>query len=334
MVKHKTKIIPLVFCIIASTCSVYAQDTLEYTDLYGDYLGQSPPGDIPAVFAPGIVSTIYMEHSALAFSPDGIEVFCCVHKGFVSAPDIADPWISGRTMQRIGDRWTVPSNSSYGGGPVFSPDGKRLYFTFLLPNTDADGPYFVEKHGDTWSEPRNLDLVKHIPVVKSVHSPSISSNSTLYFSCDTSGIGRIKDHIIYRSKLVNGAYSTAELLPRNINLPGSWNYSPFIAPDESYLLFASNRPGSLDSYGNLYISLHDMKEDTWSDPLNLGEPINTPGQESSPGLSPDGRYLFYTSPVAGRQADVFWVSTKVIDRLKEKHAKTQKKQCQIIINPK
>ena len=40
----------------------------QFTDLTGDYLGQIPPGETPVVFAPGIVSTVYMEHRAPAFS--------------------------------------------------------------------------------------------------------------------------------------------------------------------------------------------------------------------------------------------------------------------------
>jgi len=114
-----------------------------------------------------------------------------------------------------------------------------------------------------------------------------------------------------------------ESLPHCINLPLSWNYSPFIAPDESYLIFSSNRPGSLDDHGDLYISFHDISTDTWSEPVNMGRPINTRGQESSPGLSPDGKYLFFTGPNAGHQADVFWVSAGIIDRLKAKVVREQ-----------
>ena len=47
----------------------------QFTDLYGDYLGQTPPGDTPAVFAPGIVSTSHLEHSPAIFSNDGNEVY-------------------------------------------------------------------------------------------------------------------------------------------------------------------------------------------------------------------------------------------------------------------
>jgi hypothetical protein len=303
----------LIILLILIVKSSFGQ---QFTDLYGDYLGQSLPGDTPVVFAPEIVSTIYMEHSAPTFSPDGNEVFWRVAKGFISNPDIL---VSPKTMKRIGNRWTAPMDSPYGGSPVFSPDGKRLYFEVLLPYSKADGPFFVEKQGNSWSEPKNIGLIARFPELKAALNPSVTQNGTLYFAGDTAGLGMIKDHVICRVKLLNGEYTKLELLPRCINLPLSWNYTPFIAPDESYLIFSSNRPGSIDNYGDLYISFHDISKDTWSEPVNLGKPINTRGQDSSPGVSPDGKYLFFTGPVSGRQADVFWVSSKIIDRLKEKN---------------
>ena len=83
--KKETLIIFLVLIIKSS----FGQ---EFTDLYGDYLGQTPPGDTPLVFAPGIVSTdSLIEHSAPAFSPDGKEVFWWV----VRSPKTSDEkWTS------------------------------------------------------------------------------------------------------------------------------------------------------------------------------------------------------------------------------------------------
>ena len=97
-----------------------------FTQLYGDYLGQTPPGDTPVVFARGIVSGDYQEHGAPAFSPDGNEVFWETNQRPKSENE---KWLNfPKMMRRIGNRWTAPEASSYGEGAVFSPDGKRLYF--------------------------------------------------------------------------------------------------------------------------------------------------------------------------------------------------------------
>lgn len=45
-----------------------------------DYLGQTPPGDTPVVFARGIVSDSLQQHGVPSFSPDGNEVFWKYHR--------------------------------------------------------------------------------------------------------------------------------------------------------------------------------------------------------------------------------------------------------------
>jgi hypothetical protein len=65
--KNKLFLLLLVFNI-----PIHSQ---EFMVLTGDYLGQTPPGDIPVIFAPGIISSEDQEHGVPAFSPDGKEVF-------------------------------------------------------------------------------------------------------------------------------------------------------------------------------------------------------------------------------------------------------------------
>lgn len=299
-----------------------AQNAQEFTDLKGDYLGQTPPGDTPVVFAPGIVSTDYAEHSAPAFSPDSYEVFWWMCRGPQSDNE---KWIhTGMTMRRIGDRWTSPAVSPYDGVPVFSVDGKRLYFGSEGTGNDL---CFVEKQGNNWSEPKNLGLIARMSELKSASCPSITHNGTLYFMGDPVGSGMYKDSRIYRAEIINGEYAKPELLPFCINLPSFWNFTPFIAPNESYLVFASNRHNQ-DDGGDLYISFHDIGTDTWSEPVNMGGAINTGAQERHPGLSPDGKYLFFTrctrwSP-PHYDHDVFWVSAGIIGKLKAEAVQEQR----------
>ena len=49
----------------------------------------------------------------------------------------------------------------------------------------------------------------------------------------------------------------------------------------------------------------------------MGEPINTGAQERLPGVSPDGRYLFFTRWTPDHNQDVFWVSANIINRLRK-----------------
>ena len=122
---------------------------------------------------------------------------------------------------------------------------------------------------------------------------------------------------IYRSKLIRGKYTKPEALPNSINMAGGiLNWTPFIDPNDSYIIFSSNRAGEFGE-GDLYISFHDSSADTWSEPINMGEPINTGAQERLPGVSPDGRYLFFTRWTPDHNQDVFWVSANIINRLRK-----------------
>jgi Tol biopolymer transport system component len=143
--------------------------------------------------------------------------------------------------------------------------------------------------------------------------PRIARNGTLYFIGYAEGPKNNSG--IYRAELINGEYARPELLPRSINLPPFLNWAPAIAPDESYLLFSSNRTGSQDEYGDLYITRR-LADGKWTDPVSLGEPVNTPRQEVFPGLSPDGKYLFFCRDTPDHKNDVYWVDAASIPALR------------------
>jgi len=281
----------------------------KFTDLKGDYLGQPLPGDIPVVFAPGIISVdSTIEHGAPTFSPDGNTVFW--QSNLRHKEKETDIFL--KTMRRVADQWTLPEDSPYGGMPAFSPDGKQLYF---LPfDTEKEkGFYFVANHGGQWSDPKSLNLIARFPELKYLYGPSITNNRTLYFFAHAEGLGSMNDFGIYRSEFIDGAYAEPELLPPSINAAeGVLNWTPFIAPDESYLLFSSNRN---DSQQDIFICLRQT-DGTWTDAVSLGTTINTNQGERFPSVSPDGKVLFFTRWVARGNEDVMWVSAKVIDDIK------------------
>jgi Tol biopolymer transport system component len=278
----------------------------EFTDLYGDYLGQAPPGDTPIVFARGIVSDTLLQHSAPTFSPDGNEVFWWSY------------YYGGKktlyfhkTMRRVNNRWTKPEISPFIAEPFFSPDGKKLYFSAL------DGPNYVEKQKDGWSEPKSNELVARFPQIKMVYWPSITRNGTLYFNGHAEGFKF--NMAIYRSELINGEYAKPELLPSHINIPGDGmlNQTPYISPDESFLIYSSRSFTPVDEEGDLYICFR-KSDGSWTNRIKLDESINTKGDERFPSVSPDGKYFFFNRDTPGYSEDVYWVSANIIDILRKK----------------
>ncbi len=164
----------------------------------------------------------------------------------------------------------------------------------------------TERQRESWREPKVVDNQQGF------WTPSQTRDGTCYF------LGRVDGQVgICRSKQVEGAYQPAELLPEPVNLEGYRNVYPFISSDESFLLFASNRPGSKDDYGDLYICFRDDK-DNWSKVIALGNTVNSDKQERFPGISPDGKYLFFTrwhSPP--HHHDLYWMDAGFIRELKK-----------------
>ena len=93
---------------------------------------------------------------------------------------------------------------------------------------------------------------------------------------------------------------------------------PYIAPDESYLLFSSMRPDGNGDF-DLYVS-YKKKDGTWTKAKNLGDTINTSARESISVVSPDGNYLFFMSRRNGI-GELFWVDARIIEELKPKELK-------------
>ncbi len=82
----------------------------------------------------------------------------------------------------------------------------------------------------------------------------------------------------------------------------------YIAPDESYMILASPNRGGFGS-GDLFVS-YRSKDRRWTQPLNLGPAVNTPGWEWGPAVTPDGRYLIFSrmSSASDSASDrLYWV---------------------------
>lgn len=307
--KREIKMKKLIFIIFIGVVNfIFSQKAQEYPVLKGEYFGRKPPGLIPEVFARGIISSNYKEHGAPTFSADGKEVFWW---SIQINPN--NQWLNlFKTMRCIGDTWTEPEVSPFNEGAVFSPDGKRLYFA---STKSGENPYFVEKMGESWSEPKYINLVTRFPEIKYVYFPTITSSGTLYF------LGYLEEQWanlgIYRSELINGEYAKPELLPESINSKDNKrNWTPYIAPDESYLIFCSTRGLPKTDQGDLYICFRNL-DGSWADPINMGESINSERMERFPSVSPDGKYLFYTQYTPGSNEDVYWVSTDIIKELRK-----------------
>ena len=117
---------------------------------------------------------------------------------------------------------------------------------------------------------------------------------------------------IYRCALVGDTWTAPMNLGAPINGESSEG-SPFIAPDESYLLVVRNGHPACIGGADLFVSFREP-DGGWREPVVLPPPLNTPSNEQCPTVSRDGKYLFFNSHRGGN-ADVYWVDAQVIERL-------------------
>ncbi|UCC81252.1 MAG: PD40 domain-containing protein [Candidatus Zixiibacteriota bacterium] len=315
--------------LMLSACQPVTDDAVNPS---GPYLGQEPPGDIPQVFAPGFISKGYHERG-ITFSPEGDELFYLMSDASYQYSTIV------YTKMKNGV-WSDPEIASFSGiykdiEPIFSPDGRKLFFTSLRPLPGQTEPrkdsdiWMMERSGDSWGQPVNLGS----PVNTTSHEglPSVAEDGTLYFQAR---YDPKKPFDLYYAVYEDGEYQAPQRLPDGINTEYN-EAGPFIAPDGRYLLFHSNRPGSMGVM-DIYAS-YRCADGQWSEPVNLGAPVNSPASDFDPRVSPDGKYLFFSS-YRGLDADslyrknygealrqlqrpengyatIFWVDAGVIDRL-------------------
>jgi Tol biopolymer transport system component len=286
------------------------------------YLGQKPPGMIPEIFAPGIVSTTHQEHSSLSICPNGREMWWS--RWHLPHDNEKYPQVIMYIKVENG-HWSRPKVAPFSGkyrdgGPAFSPDGNKIFFYSRRPlkeGTDEmhdNDIWYVKRIKDGWSQPKNLGSTVNSPNVEA--TPCLSANGNMYFSSN-----RIKyddptgNPDIFVSEFINGKYDEPKGLGAAINTPNARDSFPYIAQDESFMIFSRdsrrfNSAGNVISGGRrLMISFRDKKGE-WLKAVDMGPLfINT----RFPSMSPDGKFLFFTKYTKGNNEDFYWVDAKIIN---------------------
>lgn len=174
-----------------------------------------------------------------------------------------------------------------------SPDGNSLIFYRTSRDGFAGDLYITKKNEYTWSEPDKLDAEINSRYQEASASFGNNDGSILYFSSDRPGGFGGKD--IYKvQRLPNGYWSKAQNLGDKINTAFD-DDAPFIASDGS-MYFASR--GHL-SMGGFDIFCATKSDDGFNNPINIGYPINTPGDDIFFSLDPSGKMAYFSSERIG-----------------------------------
>jgi Tol biopolymer transport system component len=290
----------------------------EPEDIFVPYLGQEAPGNTPVLFAPYLIdSTEFEIHSSLSFSPDGKELYYSLYP----LEEVGKQHVIMYLRMMNNGEWTDPEVVSFSGyfsddGPFITPDGKKIFYCSNRPLDGQGDPkpmlgwddhdiWYVERNDSTWSDPIHAGDIINTDEMEIY--PSVSSLGNIYYG----GYVLSSEYNMgfKASYYENGQYTTPVILEDSINSP-NMDWCPYVAPDESYLIFSSKRIGGGD-WGDLYISFR-KSDNEWYEPINMGNPVNTSRQEKHPSVSPDGEYLFFV-----RHEYIYWMKSDVIDDLRQ-----------------
>jgi len=186
--------------------------------------------------------------------------------------------------------------------PAMTIDGKTLIFTRLLPvGREANGftryqeDFFVSEQRDGHWEPA-VPLVA-VNTKNNEGAESISADGRLIFFTACNRPGGFGSCDIYFTRNSAGRWSPPQNAGKPVN-SGAWEAQPSISASGRYLYFVSNREGGhggMDIWRCRMKGFNSSGQPHWGIPENLGDSINTRGNEMSPFIHPDGETLYFSS---------------------------------------
>jgi Tol biopolymer transport system component len=252
----------------------------------------------PELIQPGVISTDVHEAFPAIDPVDGSLWFSVYDTSFAQQTIMR--------ASRSSELWAAPEVASFSGtwsdrAPRFTPDGSQLYFTSDRPlsgdgDTGGDLNIWVSTRlsDGGWSEPVAAEPPINAPGAGDMHA-SVARDGTIYFASDRVA----HSWEIYR---LRGGSGKAEPLPGRVR--ESLRRTDLLAGpkgDWLVLVVASLRDGPGDD-----LLITRWRKGEWTAPRNVGPPLNSREFEYGPSLSPDGRWLFFTSHRRG-SADVYRV---------------------------
>ncbi len=296
-------IVLLIITIFLSACASTKQKSKnnDSPTIVSPYFGQKPPGLIPEVFAPGIVSINGRFEGGISFSPDLDEMY------FGANNKDKETGIYFSKLE--GNKWTPIKRADFTKGkkdeeihPFVSLDGKRIYFTALNSDLSDTRIWYVNRLENSWSDAIKLGS----PINdEQVFYPNQAKNGDLYYF-------DLSKRKTYYASDNNGNFSEAKEVEIEFGVHG------FISSSQDYLLVnARNKEDHERNDSDIYVYFKE-KDRTWTKPFNLGNAVNSNSNENSPSITPDGKYLFFSRNEEDGESNFYWVSTEVIENLRPK----------------
>ncbi|MFH1679062.1 MAG: hypothetical protein ABIH26_00280 [Candidatus Eisenbacteria bacterium] len=223
--------------------------------------------------------------------------------GLTAAAAFFSPLFGWDQVHNLGPGVNTPGDER---GLQRTYDGSQLLYSSNWTGTDYEVFWATPSGGYEW----DLCVPCAIPVLNAPGYNDLAPTMNEAYDMIVFGSNRPGGQggmDLWVSRLVGGAWAEPENLGLPVNSPGD-EEMPYISPDGSALYFGSNRAGGLGNH-DVWVSHSTDGGYIWSEPENLGPPVNTAFSERGPSLSPDGSLLFFGSNRPGGAGGVdVWIS--------------------------
>ncbi|MDX2361455.1 MAG: OmpA family protein [Crocinitomicaceae bacterium] len=242
-----------------------------------------------------IVNTGFAEYSPVV-SLDGTSLYFTSRRNWEdgSTDEFRDPMLNNHpediyvSYQDFEGEWTSPEKLAFCRGELneatiaVSSDERRIY---VYNDGKGGGDIFFSEFGENkFEEIEELRVEGVNTDAWETHITVTPDGENMYFVSNREGGFGGRD--IYRVvKLPNGDWSAPQNMGPEINTPYDED-SPFIAINNKTLYYSSNGPQSMGGF-DVFVSFRD-EDNSWSDPVNMGYPINSTGDD-----------IFYTTTIDG-----------------------------------
>jgi hypothetical protein len=258
------------------------------------FLNQTPPDETPKVFPLSVIKGTFAAER-IAISNDGKDIYYSEIGGYYP--------IRGENIKRYtfeNGKWMGPYSLFKGSGPALSVTEDTMF----LERDNKENKfqtYISVKNGKNWGEPLLI-----LPGTDSAHYFQPTNSGNYYISSRIKNGAGLSD---WCRVVIDGPDTSIVSLGIPVNTSGE-NLDFFVSRDESFMIL-TNRPALAVSFRKT--------DGTWTNPINFGPKINFGLASWGPWVTPDNKYLFYSTGTKPDYSDVavYWVRIdKTLDSLK------------------
>ncbi|MCB0396058.1 MAG: PD40 domain-containing protein [Flavobacteriales bacterium] len=251
------------------------------------------------------INTSYPEYGPVISADEEVMIFTSLREGSTGGLLTNDGYFYEDiyVSRKENGTWSAPigigapiNTSGHEATLSISADGQRLY---IYKGDYEDGNIYVSQlTGENWSAPEKLGPTVSTPYTET-HASLSPDGSRLYFTSDRpGGYGGLDIYMV--KKLPNGQWGMAQNLGPLVNSKYDED-GPSIHADGTTLYFSSNSERSMGGFDVFYTTLNE--DETWSEPVNMGYPLNTTNDDLFFVMMPSGKRAYYSSAAEDSYGD-------------------------------